>query len=102
MKFILEFNPDFYFDLLQAMDWYENQQHGLGKKFFSTVKQHSKELQSTAMNFAIRYDDIRCMPLKKFPYMIHYRVDSVEGSVKIEALFHTSRDPNDWQKRMDK
>jgi hypothetical protein len=102
MKFILEFNPDFYHDLLQAMDWYENQQPGLGNKFFRTVKKQSKELQSTAMNFALRYDDIRCKPLKKFPYMIHFRIDSAARSVKIEALFHTSRDPNDWQKRMDK
>lgn len=96
MRFILAFNPEFYTDLEHAIDWYESQQPGLGNKFFLTVRNKTSRLQSAALNFAIRYDDIRCLPINKFPYMIHYRIDIEHRLVKIEALFHTSRNPEVW------
>ena len=99
MKFRLLFNPEFYDDLEQAVEWYETQQPGLGTKFFQTVGKRTSELQTTALNFAIRYDDIRCFPLKRFPYMIHYRIDIENDLVKIEGLFHNSRSPQIWKNR---
>ena len=99
MRFTLSFNPEFYTDLEQAIDWYEEQRPGLGKNFYLSVRDQILRLQSTALNFSIRYDDIRCLTMKKFPYMIHYRIDIETCSVKIEALFHTSRNPAVWSKR---
>ncbi len=99
MKFKLKFNPEFYDDLIQAIDWYNEQQPGLGSKFYSSVKKQVTQLNATAFNYSIRYDDIRCLPLKTFPYMVHYQIDIENKIVKIEALFHTSRDPSVWKKR---
>ena len=71
MRFNLEFNPEFYDDLEQAFDWYNEQQPGLGSKFYLNVKKLISRLKTSAYNFAIRYDDIRCLPMKEFPFMIH-------------------------------
>ncbi len=99
MKFKLKFNPEFYNDLLQAIYWYDEQRLGLGSKFYLSVKKQVAQLNTSALNFPIRYDDIRCLPLKTFPYMVHYRIDIENKLVKIEALFHTSRNPSVWRKR---
>jgi hypothetical protein len=34
--------------------------------------------------------------------MIHYRIDLNNKVVKVEALFHTSRDPEIWSQRIEK
>jgi hypothetical protein len=38
MRYRLEFNPEFYHDLEQAIDWYEELKPGLGMKFYLCVK----------------------------------------------------------------
>ena len=35
MKFTVEYNPDFFDDILQAVDWYNEKQAGLGDRFFN-------------------------------------------------------------------
>lgn len=96
MRYRLEFNPDFYHDLEQAIDWYEEQKPGLGKKFYLSVKKQTFRLKTEPLKFAVRYDDIRCVHLKQFPYLIHYRIELDKTLVKVEALLHTSRNPDEW------
>lgn len=99
MKFKVEFSPGFYNDLEQAIDWYNEIQSGLGDRLFNNVKKQTQKLSTSALNFAIKYDDIRCMCIKKFPYVIHYRLNEQTKTVRVEAMFHTSRDPKIWNER---
>jgi hypothetical protein len=99
MMFAVEYNPEFFNDIVQAVDWYNERQIGLGKKFFNKVKKQTAKLSTSALLFAVKYDDIRCMRIEKFPYMVHYRVNTQTSTVKVEGLFHTSRDPKIWHER---
>jgi len=99
MKFKIVYNPEVVNDIQQAIDWYNEKQPGLGKRFFNTIKAHIDSLKNSALHYAIRYDDVRCMPVKNFPYMVHYRVDKKERIVKIEAVINTSRNPEIWKKK---
>ncbi len=99
MKFTIEYNPDFFNDIVAAVDWYNEKQAGLGDKFFKIIKQQTAKLSTSALHYAVKYDDIRCMGVNKFPYLIHYRVNEYTKTVKVEALFHTSRNPNIWNER---
>jgi len=99
MKFKVVYNPEFYGDIVQAVDWYNEKQPGLGDKLFNAVKKLTKKLTASAFHYAIKYEDIRCMPIEKFPYVVHYRIDERTKTVKIEALFHASRNPDLWVKR---
>ena len=99
MKFSVEYNPEFFNDLVDAVDWYNDRKIGLGERFFNEVKKQTADLSTSALLFAVRYDDIRCVSIKKFPYMVHYRVNERTSTVKVEALFHTRRDPKIWHER---
>jgi hypothetical protein len=102
MWFTVEYNPEFFNDLVQAVDWYNNKQFDLGNRFFNKVKIQTAKLSTSALLFAVRYDDIRCMHIEKFPYLVHYRVNEKKFTVKVEALFHTGRNPKIWHKRLSK
>jgi hypothetical protein len=99
MKFTIKYNPEFFNDIVIAVDWYNEKQTGLGDKLFNNVQNQTAKLSKTALLFSIKYDNIRCMRIEKFPYMVHYRVNEQTKTVKVEALFHTSRDPKSWTKR---
>ena len=98
-KFKVKYNPDFFDDLVQSVDWYNEQRSGLGDRFFKSVKKQTAKLSTHALCFAVRYSDIRCMRIENFPYMVHYRVNEHTKTVNVEALFHTSRDPKIWNER---
>lgn len=67
MKFKVLYNPKVYNDIQESIDWYNEQQPGLGRKFYSVLKKQLRKLEKSALQFSIRYDEVRCMPLKKFP-----------------------------------
>ena len=67
----------------------------------SWVKKRTEKLSTTAFLFAVRYDNIRCMGIEKFPYLVHYRINEQTQTVKVEALFHTSRNPKIWNERIE-
>lgn len=101
MNFKVIYNPDIYKDIQQAIDWYNEQQSGLGLRFYKILNKRLNSLKTDALLYTIRYDDIRCLPLRNFPYMIHYRVDREQKVVKIEAIIHMGRNPDIWQKKTD-
>ena len=101
MKYTVEFNPEFFNDIAQAIDWYNAKQARLGDRFFNNVKKQTAKLATSAFRYAVKYDDIRCMQILNFPYLVHYRINEQTKTVKVEAMFHTSRNPEIWHKRIE-
>jgi hypothetical protein len=100
MRFKVEYNPDFFEDIAQAVDWYNEKNAGLGDRFFRNVKKQTARLSTAALHHPVKYDDIRCMRIEKFPYLLHYRINEQTKTVKVEALIHTSRNPEIWHERI--
>jgi mRNA-degrading endonuclease RelE of RelBE toxin-antitoxin system len=86
-------------DIQQATDWYNEQKDELGKRFQMQVVRQINKLKNTAPLYNIRYQDVRCLIIKKFPFMVHYTVNQKLGIITIYAVVHTSRHPKIWSKR---
>lgn len=99
--FHVDIEPEAFDDIQKAVDYYNTRKTGFGKKFFKTLDKQVVSLKRNYHSFAIRYDDIRCMPLKKFPYMVHYRVLEKQKTVSIKAIFCTYENPDKWEKRTE-
>lgn len=84
-------------DIQEAIDWYNEQQKGLGKKYYSAIFKHIESLK-TSPHFEKRYDNVHCLPIKKFPFMIHFTIDNTKKIVTIRAVFHTSINPKNWKR----
>ena len=93
------YSAEVYNDLQQAIDFYNSRKKGLGARFFKAVKTQLSQIQSNAYGFQIRYDDIRCSPINKFPFMVHYKIVAETNVIMIIAILGDYRDPEIWDKR---
>lgn len=98
MAFKIKIEPEARLDIQEAIDWYNNQEQGLGRKFHTQLL---KRIESLSKNpyFEIRFDSVRCLPMKKFPFMIHFTLDETQNCVVVHAVFHTSLNPKNWEER---
>ena len=85
-------------DIQQAIDYYDEQQPGLGEKFENTLNNHLLILETNPY-FRVRYSNIHCLPLRKFPYMLHFTINKENKLVNIMAVFHQSRKPGNLKSR---
>jgi toxin ParE1/3/4 len=97
MGYLLVIDPIAMQDVQQAIDFYDQQQEGLGMKFERELNQNLIILE-TNPHFSIRYDNVHCLPLKIFPYMVHFTVDENSKTVTIRAILHTAINPQVWRK----
>ncbi len=98
----IKIEPDAFDDIMQAADWYNREQANLGNRFKKTVINQINSLVKNPRIYAIRYKEIRCLPIRKFPYMAHYYVNNENYSIEILAVISTSRNPKIWEDRTSK
>lgn len=83
-------------DIQDATDYYDEKSSQAGTNFLNEVSLFLKALEVNP-NYQARYDNVRCLPLKKFPFLIHFSIE--EKFVFVHAITHTSSNPNKWPKR---
>ena len=86
-------DPKVKYDLKEARDFLNSRRKGFGNKFLSEYKITLKYLQKNP-NFQIRYNEIHCLPMKTFKYMIHFKIDEENKSIHIFALLSTYLNPD--------
>jgi toxin ParE1/3/4 len=98
-EFTLAFHPLVIQDVEAIVLYYNQESEGLGQRFFDDFKT-TYQLLRTNPFYQIRYQDVRCVHLRKFPYMIHFSVNEIEGLVFVQAVIGTSQNPDEhWIKR---
>ena len=81
----------------EAIDWYENQSPGLGKRFKDSVIQQLKKIKKNPEWFLIEADNIYKAYIPKFPYKILFSLDN--NNIVIWAIAHMHRKPWYWKAR---
>ena len=71
-KYKVKIEPDALSDIINIMKWYDEQQAGLGRRFKESSIKLINELKNDAQIYTIRYKEIRCAPVNKFPYLVHF------------------------------
>ena len=98
MAYTLVLDPRAIRDIQKAIDYYDEQRPGLGKRFEAALNKNFKALKKNPF-FYTRYDNVRCLPLKNFPFMVHFTLNEDQMSITVQAVFHTSLDPSKWKDR---
>jgi plasmid stabilization system protein ParE len=102
MKYKIKIEPEALADIQNISDWYNAKKAGLGKRFQYTTIRQINTLNKDPHIYAVRYNEIRCMGIKKFPYMAHFYINNETATVEVLAVFSTDRDPKIWKERADK
>ncbi len=79
-------------DVAEAQLWYESQRGGLSAEFLSEVWQVFDRLAETPLIYQTVYRDVRRAMVRRFPYLIWYRV--VGEVVTVLACSHGRQDPS--------
>jgi plasmid stabilization system protein ParE len=84
-------------DLAAARDWYDAQRPGLGLDFKAAVEDVFARIRAAPEIFAAEYRGVRRAGLRRFPYVVYYRLTS--AAVEVLAVLHGGRDPRSWRSR---
>ncbi|MFA6401703.1 MAG: type II toxin-antitoxin system RelE/ParE family toxin [Salinivirgaceae bacterium] len=98
-KYKVKIEPEALADIQEITDWYNEAQAGLGKRFQKTTIKLINTLSKDPQVYAIRYKEIRCALIKKFPYMTHYYINDENYTVEVLAVISTDRNPKIWQEK---
>lgn len=78
-------------DQLAAAEWYDEQQPGLGDDFLDECDAVIAALAAKASLYAVRFEDVRCVRLKRFhQYGVFYVIRG--HVVRVLAIHHGARD----------
>ena len=95
MAFKIKVEPDAKLDIQNEINTYNKLQPGLGKRLHTELKSFFNALKNNTF-YAIRYDNVHCLPLKVFPLMIHFNIDEKNKTVIVRAVINTNKDPKTY------
>ena len=98
MAYRLEFHPEAEAELNEALFWYQEQRPGLEQEFFEEYLEVENRLEVNALQFPPVLENIRRANFHRFPYSLFFSIE--EKVIFIYAVFHQSRNPHDWGKRL--
>lgn len=99
MNYRLKVLPEAKTDIAEIVEWYNNEQRGLGKRFFESLKLKLEFVRKNPHHWQIGYRDVRSVLIDKFPYQILFWIDDSVNSIIVFAITHTSRNPKIWKNR---
>jgi len=98
MTYHLDFLPGVEDEIINASQWYENKNEGLGFDFLLSVEAALFSIQRQPLIFQKVFSNARRAILKRFPYGIFF---VIEGNIiTVIAVISLSRNPEMWQKRL--
>lgn len=85
-------------DYLQAVQWYEERQPGLGQEFDIELRALFARIQQNPNLFQKETALVRKAQMPRFKYRIYFRVEGDE--IGVLAIWHPSRNPETLRRRL--
>lgn len=85
-------------EYIDAIDWYDQREPGLGSRFSLAVDAVLDELSHATNRWPEIEKGVRQAPVPDWPFTVIYQVTRL--SIGVVAIFHTSRNPQDWMQRI--
>lgn len=80
-------------DVAVAVGYYNAVAVDLGYRFAELVANYFDRIAELPTASAIRYKNVRCKPMKRFPFLITFTIDDAAQSVNILRVFNTYQEP---------
>jgi len=91
--------PAVRFDIIDATDYYKDINPELAKQFLFRIREAKAYIARSPLGFQVKYNKVRTLLLRQFPYHIHYLIDDTQKVIVILAVIHAYRNPKDYSKR---
>lgn len=94
------FDPDARAEFLAAVEYYEECQAGLGRRFREIVEAEVEAIAAMPFRFRMLHAPFRRCLVRNFPYAIVFSIEP--KFILIITLAHAKRKPGYWYDRMGK
>lgn len=98
MEYSIIFYKDSKQDIIEIVKWYDLKSVELSNRFILQVDEAINKIRTSPEAFSYLYKDIRKIKLRKFPYMIFYKIE--KHTIHIYGVIHTKRNPQLYKKRL--
>ena len=88
----IEYHPALEAELAEVRDYYNARSRGLGDDFVDEFEREVLRIAATPRRWMVVRDDIRRALMKRFPYVILFRLLD-EPAVRITVVKHEKRHP---------
>ena len=95
----IELSEEAEIDFDKSYEYYSEDSPKVADAFFKRVNLSLENIKQNPFSYPEVYKEIRKYVVKKFPFVIYYLIE--DYSIKVIALFHTSRNPEIWNERID-
>jgi toxin ParE1/3/4 len=85
-------------DLDNSYEYYYDESPKVADAFFQRINSSLETIKKTPLSFPEIHKSLRKYTVKKFPFVIYYQV--FDSTIKVIAIFHTSRNPKIWTERV--
>jgi plasmid stabilization system protein ParE len=92
INYTIEFQLEAESDIDSILEYYNGISAQIADKFYKNFLDTINSLMIFP-KFQIKYDSIRCILIKNFPYMIHYQLNDEARTVLVLAIINTYRNP---------
>lgn len=63
-------------DIIESIQWYNDQKENLGFEFYDHLTQKLSLLSSDPLHYSTRYKSIRAANLDKYPFLVYFTIDN--------------------------
>ena len=93
MEYYAQLTPKAKKEFIDAYDYYEEKVDGLGDKFRKEVYHFISSIINNPFHFPLKTKKQREAVLKKFPFLILFRIEESTKTIYVSSIFHTKRNP---------
>ena len=80
-------------EFITAFNWYEEQKDGLGDKFSLEIEQSLNLIRKNPNHYPSKTDHLKEFVVKKYPFIITYKMKRSAKEIIIASIFYTKRNP---------
>jgi len=92
MQYKIEIRPLAVLEIIDAVDWYDEQREGLGTEFLNELDRFYETLYENPFIYSFYDEPIRQGKVSRFPYTVVYEI--FESSVVIYSVFMFRQNPD--------
>ena len=96
--FSTELSDEAEVDFDKSYEFYSEDSPKVADTFFKQINLSFDNIKQNPKSFPIAHKDVRKYVVKKFPFVIYFRI--VHTVIQVIAIFHTSRNPEIWNERI--
>ncbi|MGN6475925.1 MAG: type II toxin-antitoxin system RelE/ParE family toxin [Flavipsychrobacter sp.] len=93
MPFTYQLHEEAYHEFIEAYEWYEIREPGLGKRFMGAVENCLNKISLNPELHTKVYRNFRQAEVPYFPFTVVYEFYPKRAFIHIAAIHHTKRNP---------